>query len=78
MLHLVGCPKEADPRNETCDCARLRGMTEADEVAESILAALPAPPRTYNEAEDIAGRHLRDQGATVIANVADALWRLSR
>lgn len=23
-LHLLGCPKEADPRNETCDCERLR------------------------------------------------------
>ncbi len=24
MNHLAGCPKEADDRNETCDCARLR------------------------------------------------------
>lgn len=24
--HELGCPKEADPRNETCDCARLRQL----------------------------------------------------
>ena len=23
-IHLIGCPKEADPRNETCDCTRLK------------------------------------------------------
>jgi hypothetical protein len=27
MNHVVGCPKEADARNETCDCARLRGTS---------------------------------------------------
>jgi hypothetical protein len=52
-------------------------MTEADEIADGILAALPAPPRTYNEAEDIAARYVGDQGKTVEANVADALWRMA-
>jgi len=26
MSHLIGCPKEADPRNETCDCFNLRAL----------------------------------------------------
>lgn len=52
-------------------------MTEADEIAESILKTLPAPPMTYAEDEDIAARHVGNQGRTVVANVAESLWNLS-
>lgn len=30
MIHETGCPKEADERNETCDCARLRELDRVE------------------------------------------------
>jgi hypothetical protein len=51
-------------------------MTEADEIAESILKALSAPPSSYGDAECIAARYVGNQGKTVEANVAAALWRM--
>jgi hypothetical protein len=51
--------------------------TECDEVAENIFAGLITPIETYADAEAIAARALHDQGATIQANVAEALWRLA-
>ncbi len=34
MNHVAGCPKEADDRNETCDCARLRGIERYSKGSE--------------------------------------------
>jgi hypothetical protein len=38
-LHLVGCPKEADPRNETCDCDRIRDAQRSIAPRHDPLAA---------------------------------------
>jgi hypothetical protein len=51
-------------------------MTETDEIAESILKVLHAPPSSYGDAECIAARYVGNQGKTVEANVAAALWRM--
>jgi hypothetical protein len=54
-------------------------MTECDEVAASILAAHQGEAiQTYADAERVARLYLADETATVVANVAETLWRLSR
>ena len=44
MKHILGCPQEADPRNETCDCARLRHPSLID-IAVSLNEQFDIPVR---------------------------------
>lgn len=62
-------------------------MTECDEIALSIWRArssldgnglnVTAPIRTYADAERVAAHYCGTRGATIRANVAEALWRLA-
>lgn len=63
-------------------------MTEADEIAESIWNSRSIlvgnglntffPIRSHGDAEIVARSYCPDQGETVIANVAEALWQRAR
>lgn len=72
MLHLLGCPKEADPRNETCDCARLRETARsthsksAAEKAGDTIADIPAGPDYKREYE----------ASHVLITVPDDAWHI--
>lgn len=38
--HVAGCPKEADPRNETCDCEHLHGAATSRRNNPADIAKL--------------------------------------
>jgi hypothetical protein len=63
-------------------------MTECEEVALSIWRSrsvtegnglnVTMPIRAYTDAERIAHHYCTGQGEQIIANVAEALWRLAQ
>lgn len=54
MLHEIGCPKEADDRNETCDCARLRVAYDSQFPNPKMV---PGVPRTDEEGNNKIYEH---------------------
>lgn len=58
-MHLIGCPKEADPRNETCDCERLSKLRTPIMSIEEITALLRAQAELRSQENDEAGVLLR-------------------
>lgn len=45
-FHEAGCPKEADPRNETCDCDRIR---ESVLLRKAGVISAPLEPKQKSD-----------------------------
>lgn len=89
MIHLVGCPREADPRNETCDCETRRSDIanfEADRVevnlgqplSDAAFAPLLKPALRFTLTVDITPEPLTTYGelAAALLHTRKALPRL--
>lgn len=73
QLHLTGCPKEADPRNETCDCARLR---ERERITP--MPKLSDPDRDFQNLSPPTSDFKREYESTHVAiTVPDDAWHES-
>ena len=53
-------------------------MTEADEVADSIATVTRQLPTTMDEARAIVRRHMPDEGAQLVDNIAESLLAHAR
>lgn len=53
-------------------------MSEAHEVARSMLDTLPVPLRSFTEASSFVRLQMGDESVQVVDNVAWHLWQMSR
>lgn len=52
-------------------------MSEAHEVARSMLDTLPVPLRSFTEASSFVRLQMGDESVQVVDNVAWHLWQMS-